>query len=84
MGTSVAAFRLRFATNDDAAEFLQAQQGWLDAAGATGSNENGATIYEANTGKVTAVAPQNGQEVLFTIGSTKDAASKAIQALLKG
>ncbi|HEX6031683.1 MAG TPA: hypothetical protein VFY90_09645, partial [Tepidiformaceae bacterium] len=81
---SVAAFRLRFATNDDAAEFVQAQEAWLKSAGATGSDENGATIYEVNTGKVTAVAPQNGQEVLFTIGSTKDAAAKAMQALLKG
>ena len=81
---SVATFRLRFASEQDAKEFVDAQKDWLTSADGTASDENGATLYQTSNGKVTATAPQSGEEVIFAIGSSKDVAAKAIQALMKG
>ncbi|MGH2610032.1 MAG: hypothetical protein ACRDHF_13210, partial [Tepidiformaceae bacterium] len=81
---SVAAFRLKFATENDAREFIEAQEEWLSASGASAEPGDGATSWEADDGDVTVTAPANGTEVVFVIGSTGEVAAKAMDALLHG
>ncbi|MEX1102739.1 MAG: hypothetical protein WED87_00710, partial [Dehalococcoidia bacterium] len=81
---SVAAFRLKFATENDAREFAEAQEDWLGASGAEPVEREGARYHEADDGDVTATAAPNGTEVVFVIGSNQEATEKAMTALLRG
>jgi hypothetical protein len=81
---SVAAFRLKFATEDDAREFADAQQELLEASAGDPESKDGAQYWEASDGDVTATASRNGTEVVFVIGSTREAAQKAMNTLLHG
>ncbi len=81
---SVAAFRLRFGDNQAASRFASAQQQFLKAAKATLSTEGRITLAQAPDGNVTGTAGVVGDEVLFVIGSSRVAASTALQALING
>jgi hypothetical protein len=81
---SVAAFRLKFATDQDAQEFADAQAEWLAEGAGDPEEADGVEYFESEDGDVTATVGPNGTEVMFVIGSTREAAEKAMQALLRG
>jgi hypothetical protein len=81
---SVAVFRVKFRDATEAREFADAQQSFLRAARATMSTEGTIALGQTPDGNVTATIAPNGDEVIFTIGSSPDAALRAMRALVKG
>jgi hypothetical protein len=81
---SVAAFRLKFATDNDAREFVEAQEDWLSEAAGDPESKDGAQYYPGDDGDVTATTAPSGTEVVFVIGSSREVAEKAMRALLNG
>ncbi|GAB4332288.1 MAG: hypothetical protein Kow0010_18090 [Dehalococcoidia bacterium] len=80
-GDSVALFRLRFAGDDEADEFLQAHAGFLDRRSTGQRSDGDFSIVTLTTGKTTVVAPRQGRDVLFVIGSTEAVARAAMTAI---
>ena len=80
----VAAFRLRFATDNDAREFADAQAEWLQEGAGDPESVDGTDYFEADDGDVTATRQPNGTEIVFVIGSNREAAENAMLALLNG
>lgn len=81
---SVAAFRLKFATDNDAREFVEAQEEWLNEAAGDPESKDGAQYYPADDGDVTGTTAPNGSEVIFVIGSNREVTERAMGALLNG
>lgn len=82
---SVAVFRVRFAGETDAGEFAAAQRELLAAAGATNATTTAGVASELPDGRTTVqVVPPAQSEVLFVIGSSRDAAERATAALVGG
>jgi hypothetical protein len=81
---SVAAFRLKFATEEDAREFSDAHQELLEASAGDPESKDGVEYWEADDGDVAATTEPNGTDIVFVIGSTREAAEKAMNALLHG
>ena len=80
---SVAAFRIRFGSDGDAGEFLDAQADLLEAAAAK-PDGSGVPVYVTGDGHATARAARSGSEVVFVIASNKELAAKAIAAVVNG
>ena len=81
---SVATFRVRFASDDEAQQFVDAQEDMLTAAGGKADSSSSSTLYSTNDGNTTATVERVGAEVLFVIGSSRGVAEKAIQAIVNG
>jgi hypothetical protein len=79
---SVAAFRVRFQDATQAAEFADAQQRFLQAAGAKVTVDGDTQLAATPDGNVTATVAASGDQVVFVIGSNGAVASKALAALL--
>jgi hypothetical protein len=68
----------------EAQAFAQAQQSFITAARA-GTEQKGAIQFATfRTGYVTATTEVSGSEVLFAIGSGREVAERAIEALAGG
>ncbi len=80
---SVAVFRVKFRDADEAREFADAQQALLRAARATMSTEGTITLGRTPDGNVTATIAPGGDEVVFAIGSSPEAALRAIRAIVR-
>lgn len=81
---SVAVFRISFMDPAEAQAFAQAQQSFITAARA-GTEQKGAIQFATfRTGYVTATTEVSGSEVLFAIGSSREVAERAIEALAGG
>lgn len=83
-GQSVAAFRVAFKDEAEAAEFVDAQDKLLRAARGEPAIEGQVSVAKTSDGNVTIRVIARGAEVVFVIGSNEDAARKAIRALLNG
>jgi len=84
-GQSVAAFRVSFNDAAEAAQFAQAQQDFIAGAPQAETVQDGAIQYATfRTGYVTATTRVAGDEVVFVIGSDRDVAEQAMQALVGG
>jgi hypothetical protein len=81
---SVAVFRVAFDSAAHAQRFEAAQVKFLKAAGGKDSSQDGLALTATNDGNTTARAAVRGSEVLFAIGSSKDIAAKALQAIANG
>ena len=78
---SVAVFRLVFADDTQATEFRAAQNELLGATGAKVSAGGGMTLASRPDGNTTARRSNAGRQVFFAIGSSADAARRAISLL---
>ena len=79
---SVAVFRLVFADDTEATEFRAAQDELLGATGAKATTvAAGVTLASRPDGNTTARRSNAGREVFFAIGSSADAARRAISLL---
>ena len=81
---SVAVFRVAFDTPAHAQRFADAQAEFLKAAGGKDSSQGGLTLATTNDGNTTARAVIHGSDVLFAIGSSKESAGKALNAIANG
>lgn len=81
---SVAVFRVKFSSAAEASEFTDRQLNLLEATGAKPGPESDMRTYTGADGDVTVIPGTIGDEVLFAIGTTKEAARAAILALLQG
>ncbi|MBI2766270.1 MAG: hypothetical protein HYX53_10215 [Chloroflexi bacterium] len=81
---SVAAFRLRFSSEDEAAQFAAAQDSFLKAGGGAATVAAKVTLWTAANGTVTATAARASTDVLFAIATSADAAQKTLAALIQG
>lgn len=81
---SVAAFRLRFATEGDAREFVDAHRVMLDGARATFADVDGVTYATHRDGDVVATIAPTGTDVLFVLATGRALAETAIGALRNG
>ena len=81
---SVAAFRIAFKDAADAAEFVDAQDKLLRAAKGDPTPDGVLTTGKTSDGNVTIRAVVRGNEVVFVIGSSEEAAKRAIRTLLGG
>jgi hypothetical protein len=79
---SVAAFRVRFADEVEAAQFASAQRELLTSAGATPAESPSGVVAELKDGRTTIqLASPNPAEVLFVVGSSREVAERAAAAL---
>jgi hypothetical protein len=83
-GESVATFRVKFASADDAGEFSEAQQALLASQQAASVSRDAITVATFPGGKATAMARVSADEAIFAIGSSEDAATRALDALTTG
>lgn len=81
---SVAVFRISFNDSDEAREFAGAQQDFIEKARAETTQDGTIQYATFGTGYVTATTGVAGEEVIFAIGSNRDAAERAMKALLGG
>jgi hypothetical protein len=81
---TVAAFRFRFMDDAEAQEFADTYNDFLDGSRAEITRDGDITFAEMQDGDVVAVAPRQGADVLFAIGSNRDLAARALDALLHG
>jgi len=82
---SVAVFRVRFAGETDAGEFAAAQRELLTGGGAAVATTAAGVAGELPDGRTTIQLPQSSpSEVIFVIGSSRDAAEHAAEALVRG
>lgn len=82
-GQSVAAFRIQFPDAGQADDFLAAQKTFLTNAQGKSSADGLITYIQTPEGNVTATVPAAGSQVIFVIGSSRAAAQRAIEALLR-
>lgn len=80
-GQSVAVFRVRFADDGEAAEFAAAHDDFIDRRGTDDRTEGGFRIVTLTSAKSLVIAPREGREVLFVIGSTESIARAAMSAI---
>lgn len=80
--SAVAVFRVRFADADEAEAFAAAQRRMLTPAGAEAAPAGEPFIAEMRNGRTTIqLASPNSSEVLFVVGSTREAAELAARAV---
>lgn len=81
-GGSVAVFRVRFASSDEAAEFAAAQRDMLGAAGAETTVDGGRFDAAMRDGRTTIQLTAPGSaEVVFIVGSTREVAERVALAV---
>ncbi|MBE0609329.1 MAG: hypothetical protein IH609_08110, partial [Dehalococcoidia bacterium] len=79
---SVSVFRARFADAGEAAEFTAAQRELLTLAGAAPAESPSGVVAELRDGRTTIqLASPNSSEVLFVVGSSREVAERAANAL---
>lgn len=81
---SVAVFRIAFNDGGEAQEFADAQQDFIAKAGAE-TVQDGAIQYATfRTGYVTATTAVLGDQVVVVMGSSREVAERAMEALVRG
>lgn len=81
---SVAAFHLRFASSDEAQQFVSAQGAFFEGAKATVTQDAGRWLAVFPDGRTTIRAATSGPDVVFVIGSNRSVAEAAFNALSAG
>ncbi len=80
-GDAIAAFHLRFASAEEAQQFVSAQGAFFDAAKATVTPASGRVAAEFPDGRTTIRANSTGADVVFVIGSSRAVAESAFAVL---